>query len=66
MSQGNRVDRANPEVRAELEEQEERVPVAVEGVTVEPVAREAAAVTEAMLGRDSDLEAANAVFPMIG
>lgn len=37
VSQGSRVDRANPEVRAELGEQ---ALMAAEAVTVEPVARE--------------------------
>lgn len=78
MSQGGRVDRASLEVRAELGEREEQVLVAAEAATVEPVepvARETAAVTAAMVvmaameavtGLDSDLEAASAVSLMIG
>lgn len=79
VSQGGRVDRASLEVRAELGEREEQVLVAAEAAaeaaTVEPVARETAAVTAAMVvmaameavtGLDSDLEAASAVSLMIG
>lgn len=75
VSQGGRVDRASLEVRAELGEREEQVLVAAEAATVEPVARETAAVTAAMVvmaameavtGLDSDLEAASAVSSMIG
>lgn len=63
-SQGSRVDRANPEVRAGLGEQEEQALTAAEAVTVEPVVRGTAAVTvamEAVRGRNSNLEAAGAV-----